>query len=178
MSNLPTYQTERLTLRPWIHDDAERLFDMFRRPEVARWSGTGEPMTAVAEAHDRIDRQPARAGTHPAAGVFAIELRETGAVAGMCMLVPIPASDGVDRTDMEVGWHLHPDSWGHGYATEAASALLDRGFGAGLDEIFAVTDPDNVRSQSVCRRLGMDDIGLRADWYDVELRAFRKGALS
>jgi hypothetical protein len=31
--------------------------------------------------------------------------------------------------EVEVGWHLHPDSWGHGYATEAARAVIDRGFG-------------------------------------------------
>ena len=174
--SLPTFKTERLILRPWTHEDAPRLFDMFRLPEVARWSGTGEPMTAVAEAHARIDRQPARAGAHTAAGVFAAERKDNGMITGMCMLVPLPASKNVDRCDMEVGWHLHPDSWGHGFATEAALALLDRGFAAGLGEIYAVTDPDNVRSQAVCRRLGMSDLGLRPDWYDVELRAFRKGA--
>lgn len=172
----PPIETERLILRPWTHEDALRLFDIFRRPEVARWSGNGQPMRVVAESHARIDRQSERAGPHLATGVFAAGRKDNGVVAGMCMLVPIPASAGVDRSDMEVGWHLHPDSWGHGFATEAALALLDRGFTAGLSEIYAVTDPDNVRSQAVCRRLGMTDLGMQTDWYDVELRAFRKGA--
>jgi RimJ/RimL family protein N-acetyltransferase len=79
----------------------------------------------------------------------------------------------VDRADVEVGWHLHPDVWGRGYASEAATALVERGFAAGIEELYAVTDPDNVRSQAVCRRLGMTDLGLRTEWYDQELRAFR-----
>lgn len=165
-------ETDRLVLRPFTHDDAERLFDMFRRPEVARWSGNGTPMTSVDEAHERIDRYPVRRGTHPAAGIFAAELRTSGVVAGMTMLVPIPPSAGVDRDDMEIGWHFHPDEWGNGYATEAGAAMVERAFAAGIPELYAVTDPDNAPSQAVCRRLGMTDLGLRADWYDRELRSF------
>lgn len=165
-------ETERLVLRFFTHDDADRLYDMFRRPEVARWSGDGKPMTSIDEAHQRIDRFPTRRGTHPATGVFAAELKNSGVMAGMCMLVPIPPSKGVDRHEMEIGWHFHPDAWGNGYATEGATALVERAFAAGIPELYAVTDPDNSPSQAVCRRLGMQDLGLRTDWYDLELRAF------
>lgn len=165
-------ETERLILRFFNHDDADRLFDMFRRPEVARWSGSGKPMTSIDEAHERIDRYPTRRGTHPAAGVFAAELKEAGVMAGMVMLVPIPPSKGVDRNDMEIGWHFHPDAWGNGYATEGATAMVERGFAAGMAELYAVTDLENATSQAVCRRLGMEDLGNRTDWYDQELRAF------
>ncbi len=165
-------ETDRLILRPIEHDDAARLFDMFRRPEVARWSGTGQPMTTIDEAHARIDRYPERCGTHPAAGVFAADLKSTGVMAGMCLLLPAPPSKGIERRDMEIGWHLHPEVWGNGYATEGATALVERGFGAGIPQLYAVTNPDNTASQAVCRRLGMTDIGLRSDWYDLELRAF------
>ncbi|MCW2799385.1 MAG: family N-acetyltransferase [Aeromicrobium sp.] len=166
-------ETERLILRPWTHDDADRLFDMMSRIEVARWSGNGVPMASIDEAHTRIDRMPTRAGDHPAAGLCAAEIKATGVVAGMAVLVPIPASQGIDRDDMEIGWHLHPDSWHQGYATEAASALVTHGFAAGLPALYAVTFPDNEPSQAVCLRLGMTDLGLSTDWYDRELRAFR-----
>jgi len=168
-----TIQTERLTLRRFTQDDAEDLFGIFSLPDVARWSGTGTPMTDVSEASARIDRMPTRAGDHLAAGIFAVVPHGADRLVGMAVLVPIPASAGVERDDLEIGWHLHPDGWGHGYATEAAAALLDRAFAADVAEVFAVTDPANVRSQAVCRRLGMTDLGLRADWYDRELRAFR-----
>jgi RimJ/RimL family protein N-acetyltransferase len=165
-------ETERLVLRPYTHDDAERLFDMMSRIEVAKWSGEGVPMESIHEAHARIERMPIRAGDRPEAGVFAVERKDDGVVAGMAVLVPIPASKDVDRSDMEIGWHLHPDAWGNGFATEAATALVARGFAAGIPELYAVTKPANGPSQAVCRRLGMEDIGLRTDWYDVELRAF------
>jgi RimJ/RimL family protein N-acetyltransferase len=61
--------------------------------------------------------------------------------------------------DVEIGWHLHSDAWGHDYATEAAAAPLHDAFRRGLTRIIAVTDLDNHASQAVCRRLGMTHIG-------------------
>src|SRR5215212_6766126 len=54
-----------------------------------------------------------------------------------------------------------PGAWrsstgGNGYATEAATAWLDYGFGElGLTEVISMTDADNDRSLAVMRRLGM-----------------------
>ena len=51
---------------------------------------------------------------------------------------------------------MHPDHWGHGYATEAAAASLRFGFDeAGLAEIVAFTTTLNTRSQAVMERIGM-----------------------
>ncbi|KAA1378210.1 GNAT family N-acetyltransferase [Aeromicrobium fastidiosum] len=168
-----TVETARLTLRPFTLGDTDALFALMSRPEVARWSGRGVPMVDRQEAVDRIERMPVRRGDHPAADVFAVVPHEVEAPVGMAVLVPIPASEGFGRDAHEIGWHLHPDVWGRGYATEAATALVERAFASGIPEVYAVTNPDNVRSQAVCRRLGMTDLGLRSDWYDRELRAFR-----
>jgi RimJ/RimL family protein N-acetyltransferase len=57
---------------------------------------------------------------------------------------------------LEISWRLHPNHWGHGYATEAAAAVLDHGFvDGGTREIMAFTAAINERSQSLMRRLGM-----------------------
>lgn len=165
--------TDRLSLRLFGPDDADDLFDLFRRPEVARWSGNGQPMTDREQAVERIAHQPTRAGSHPATAIFAVHDHE--GFAGTTMLVPIPASQGVERDDVEIGWHYLPRVWGRGYATEAGRAMVQRGWDAGFSELVAVTDPDNGPSQAVCGRLGMTDLGLRDDWYDVTLRAFRLG---
>ncbi|MFE2105185.1 GNAT family N-acetyltransferase, partial [Kitasatospora sp. NPDC059463] len=74
--------------------------------------------------------------------------------------------------EVEVGWHLHPDSWGRGYATEAARAALAKGFADGLTEIHAVVRPGNERSAAVCRRLGMTPRGRTSRWYGGEFDAF------
>ena len=57
---------------------------------------------------------------------------------------------------VEVEWRLHPDHWGHGYATEAAAASLHYGFTTGgLNDIVAFTAAVNLRSQAVMERIGM-----------------------
>jgi RimJ/RimL family protein N-acetyltransferase len=172
LQDRPVIETRRLTLRPFEPGDADFLFELFRRPEVARWSGDGTAMTDREQAVTRIAGQPERIGDHPAAGIFLVS-SHGGAPLGMAILVPIPSSVTYDRHDMEIGWHFHPDAWGHGYATEAAAALVERAFAADIPELYAVTDLDNGPSQGVCRRLGMIDLGVRRDWYDLELRAFR-----
>jgi RimJ/RimL family protein N-acetyltransferase len=55
-----------------------------------------------------------------------------------------------------VGWTLHPDYWGQGYATEAGAASLAYAFEVmRVDEVFSVILPENLRSQAVARRLGL-----------------------
>lgn len=57
---------------------------------------------------------------------------------------------------VEIAWRLKRKYWGRGYATEAARAAVDCGFGPlGLPEIVAVTVPANWRSRRVMERLGM-----------------------
>jgi len=85
------------------------------------------------------------------------------------MIGRLPPSDGRDVDAFEIGWDLHPDVWGHGYATEAAVALLEHARRAGLAEVYAVTYPENHASRAVCRRLGMRDMGETDRWYGVTL---------
>ena len=68
-----------------------------------------------------------------------------------------------------MAWHLHPDSQGHGYATEAARGTLDRAHAAGLPEVLALTDEANTASQAVCRRLGLELRGVSEDYYGKPL---------
>jgi RimJ/RimL family protein N-acetyltransferase len=69
--------------------------------------------------------------------------------------------------DVEIGWHLHPDYWGHGYASEAGAAGLAYAFAAGLPRVLAVTAPENHGSQRVCRGLGMRHLGRTDAYYDA-----------
>ncbi|GAB3955817.1 GNAT family N-acetyltransferase [Micromonospora vulcania] len=176
---MTVYTTERLILRDWTADPADlaRIYDIYSRPEIARWLGvaSGLPMTDPAQAAERLRFWQERHATDQGRyGTWAIELRDTGLVVGTMMLKPLPGRDESRRTgDIEVGWHLHPDCWGHGYATEAASGALAREFATGTREIYAVVSPGNEASMAVCRRLGMTHVGRRSDWYGgQELETF------
>ena len=241
------FGTDRLVVRPWTHStaDVDRIFDIYSQWQVARWLGaTPRVMSNRDDAESAVERWSARIDDRRGLGVWAVEVRETGVVAGTVLLVPLPMpagttggadadagdagnagnagdarndgnagnegdevneddeDDAVNEDDaanagnegdddagdadwedeedeggeVEVGWHLHPDSWGNGYATEAARAALRRGFAAGLDEILAVVRPGNEASVAVCRRLGMTPLGRTTRWYDTELEVFRAAA--
>lgn len=170
------YQTPRLIVRPWRPEEAQRVLDTYSRWEVARWLGaTPKAMESIDEARAAIERWSALSAADQRFGAWAVEVRDTGVVAGTVLFKRLPNTDGSRASDVEVGWHLHPDSWGNGYATESAQGAIERGFGLGLPEIFAVVYPDNSASLAVCRRLGMTPIGRTDRWYGVEVEAFRAG---
>ncbi len=168
------FETDRLVVREWADPDGDRVFDIYRRWEVSRWLGA-EPrvMTDRGAASKTIMRWNERSREAPY-GVWAVEERATGMIAGTVLLAPLPdPSDGTaGRGEVEVGWHFHPDAWGRGLATESARGAIEHGFKAGIGQIYAVVRPDNVASLAVCNRLGMRPIGRTARWYDAELEAF------
>ncbi len=62
----------------------------------------------------------------------------------------------IDAQEAELGYELHPDSWGQGYATEAARALLRFGFDAlHLRRVRAYCIAENAASVRVLERIGM-----------------------
>ena len=166
------FETDRIRVRPWRTDEADRFLDILSRYDVAKWLCDGEPelMKDRAEAVARIERYENRRTEDPHTGIWAIEVKQTGVPAGTVLLVPLPNSDA---GEIEIGWHLHPDSHGFGFASEAARGVLARGFADGLAEIFAVTHTTNGPSQAVCRRLGMSDLGVVEKWYEGESQCFR-----
>jgi RimJ/RimL family protein N-acetyltransferase len=166
-------ETERLVVRDWTHDDAERLLDTYSRPDVVRFLGSAPRlMDSLDTAHERIDRALARSAEDRAAGLptgwWAVERKDTGVVAGTVALVTVDGSRD-PAAQVEVAWTLHPDSQGNGYATEAARAVLARGHAAGISEVLALTDPANLPSQAVCRRLDLVLTGTSEAYYGKPL---------
>jgi RimJ/RimL family protein N-acetyltransferase len=159
-------ETTRLRIRDWTFEDAPTVLDILCRGEVVKWVGDGpvELCSDLDEARGKIERWRGR--DDPPLGYWAIEVSDGGPlhgrVIGAVLLVPLPNGDG----EVEIGWHLHPEAWGKGYASEAASAVLRHGFDGGLEEINAVTHLTNGPSQAVCRRIGMEHRGVTDRWYD------------
>jgi len=176
------YETERLIVREWrdTPEDLDRIFQIYRHAEVTRWIGMDEPLGDPEQARPVITRWLARYETNEhdyghKYGPWAMQVKETGIVAGTVLLGPLPEpSDGSEsRGEIEVGWHLHPDSWGHGYATEAARGAVDLALHQyQVPEVYAVAYPENERSIAVMKRLGMHPRGLTDRWYGKQAACY------
>jgi RimJ/RimL family protein N-acetyltransferase len=144
-------ETERLILRPWRDEDLEPFAAMSADPEVAQWLGGVLSRDQARAYMDRAHDAFARLGM----GRFAIERREDGVFVGSCGLMPAHESVPIGPF-IDLGWRLTRAAWGHGYATEAAAAVMRDGFGR-LEhpEIIAVTAAINLRSRAVMERLDM-----------------------
>jgi RimJ/RimL family protein N-acetyltransferase len=168
--------TPRTELRHWQDGDLAAYYDLYSRWDVMRWLGA-QPRRVVedeAEARRRLERWVRLADELEAPfGLWALVPRdgEAAVPVGTLILLPLDDADG-PTSEVEVGWHLHPDVQGRGLVTEAAQALLARAADAGHRRVLAVTDDDNLASQAVTRRLGMTDDGLTDRWFGQTMRQF------
>jgi len=186
MTACPTLVTERLILRPLEESDLDSYTDMFMQPEV-------RDSLRLPATYSRVDAWVGMAKWRGqwelrGSGHWAVEERATGKLVGS---VGLHRPESPDWPGLEVGWTLRPTCWGKGYATEAGAGSIDYAFEViGVDEVFSVILPSNVRSQAVARRLGLTLIeerllssfpesphGIwrlgRADWQPVESRSAR-----
>ena len=163
--------TERLVLRPWRPDDAEVALGVYGAAEVSRWLSPTVGSVPDADAMRQVLERWAVEddGLLPPAGHWAIEVRGENRVVGGATLLPLPPA----RVDLEIGWELHPDAWGNGYATEAGRALARWAFAEGWDELMAVARPANTRAIATARRIGMEWVGETDKYYDLRLQVFR-----
>ncbi|GAA2725795.1 GNAT family N-acetyltransferase [Actinocorallia aurantiaca] len=144
-------RTERLLVRRWREEDRGPFAELNADPEVMEHFPsvlTREESDAIA---DRIESRMAEDGF----GFWALEVAESGEFVGFTGIART-RFDSHFTPAVEIGWRLGRGSWGRGYASEAAKAVLEYGFTeAGLDEIVSFTAVGNVRSQAVMRRIGM-----------------------
>ena len=171
-------RTRRLLLRHWEDSDVLAFYDLYSREDVMRWLGP-HPRRVLAspqEARDRLHGWQAYGqGLDPPLGLWAMVPTGTGSWASVGTILLLPLADASGPSGLiEVGWHLHPQHQGQGLATEAAEAILTAAAEAGIDQVLALTDPDNVRSQAVATRLGMHDEGLTSRWFGLTTRQYRK----
>ena len=155
----PTLATDRLRLRPFTSADGDALFALHSNAYVLRyWDSPpwGEP--ARAERFIEACRQMAEEGS---GARLAIDLALDGAFVGWCSLTrwnPVYRS-------ASMGFCFGQAAWGHGYATEAARAVLEWAFKTlDLNRVQAETDTRNAASARVLEKLGFEREGtLRED---------------
>jgi [ribosomal protein S5]-alanine N-acetyltransferase len=147
--------TERLVLRPVTADDHAALLAHWTQPDVRRFLFDGAALSA-AEVAETIEES---IGDFAARG-FGVWLIELGSAAGLvgtaAGLVGTAGLRPLEESGLEIFYSLAPGAWGHGYATEAARAVVEYGLGPlGLPEVLAEVDEGNAASVAVVKRLGM-----------------------
>ena len=171
--------TERLRLRALTPDDLDFVRRLHANPDLVRFIPSAITPNEAA-AHRHLDRFMSLVN-HPVQGFSLIELRGSGdddravpgIAVGLIMVKPIPSSGGGAATVLEIGWRQVAEHCGHGYVTEAARAVLDAVHRAGVERLVAVVDPENLASQRVATRIGMEWVGPTTEFYDAETVLFR-----
>ena len=144
--------TDRLRLRPFSRGDVDAVYSYRSRADVAEYL-FDYPMTH----EDCAEAVRIRVGQIAFSGegdkiLLAVERKDDGRLVGEVSLIWRSVAD----QQAEIGYILHPDVHGQGYASEAGRALLSFGFEVvGLHRIYARCDARNVASAKVMKRLGM-----------------------
>lgn len=161
---IETLRTARLTLRPFSLDDLAFLDKLHDDVEVYRYLGDGKPRST--EFH-RAWLARAIEGHREGIGQRVVE--HEGRAIGRCGLsrywrdsiedgarltTAPPADPSQWLSFLEMGWTFERAAWGHGFASEAASVVLDAFRPHTSEPILAMIHADNARSIRVAERRG------------------------
>jgi RimJ/RimL family protein N-acetyltransferase len=142
-------ETERLVLRPIGLADIDEFAALNADPEVTRFVRSLDRSQAE-ERLELAEQEWAQRGH----GMFVVRDRASSRFLGRVGLRYWPQFE-----ETEVGWALHRDAWGQGYATEAGHACIEWGFGQlTVPYLTAMIQPANVASIQVARRLGLEPL--------------------
>ncbi len=136
------FKTERLIIRRFKETDAENLFDYFEKPRVNCF--IDEKLNTLEESRAEVLKRSTDASQ------YAVCLPDDMLI-GNLFAYPEHGGD-----TFGVGWNINPKYEGKGLAFEAAKGLLDYLFTQkNARRIYGYVEEDNVRSQNLCKRLGM-----------------------
>jgi RimJ/RimL family protein N-acetyltransferase len=144
----PVLELQRLTLDPVSGEDEDFLITHWSDPRIRHFLFDATPPVA-----DEIMQAITNSVVDFAAvgyGLWLIRPARGSQPVGAIGLRPL------DDLGLEVFFSLTPTSWGNGYATEAAGAVIDYALGPlRLTEVFAEVDAANTASAAVIERLRM-----------------------
>ena len=161
----PTLHTDRLTLRPLTDEDLPDLVALNGDPEVMHFI-TGRALTPEEVEADLPGLTRSERGLGLWVGT------DLAGFAGVWFLI----ADPDDPAAAEIGWRLPRARWGHGLASEGATALLTHAFETvGVERVWAETMAVNQRSRRVMARLGMRHTGTEIRAWEDPIPGWEQG---
>lgn len=144
-------ETHRLMLRHLEAGDLDKLFTLYRDPEIRRYFPEG----TLTYEETKLELEWFHNGhpEHPELGLWATIYKATNQFIGRCGLLPWVIDH---RPEVEVAYLLAKEYWGQGLGTEAAQGILDYGFERlHLSRLICLIDRDNLPSIRVATKIGM-----------------------
>jgi [ribosomal protein S5]-alanine N-acetyltransferase len=150
-------QTQRLRLRAFTLADAEFILRLVNEPSWLQFIGD-KNVHSLSDAENYLNTGPlAMYATH-GFGLWMVERLHDEMALGMCGLIKRDTLEDVD-----IGFAFFPQFGGQGYALEAAGAALNYARDdAGLQQLLAITSPDNSHSIALLEKLGFSFKELRS----------------
>ncbi len=172
----PSFETERLRLRPFRDEDAVALHRIVSAEGMLKYF-PGPPIPSL-EKSERLVRHQIEQWTTVGYAWWAVELKATGQLVGWNGLQFLP-----DTKETEIGFLTDKALWGQGLTTEGGRIGLRYGFrGLGLSEIIALAHPENGASRRVIEKLGMqfdrvtEYFGMQLARYTLSAAGHERGA--
>lgn len=143
------FETKRLTLREVSADDAEFMLDLLNQPSFIKYIGDRNVRT-IDESKEFIETRYRQSYRDNGFGLYAVELKDSGTVIGICGFV---RRDTLPEPD--IGFAFLPQFCGQGFACESAVGSMKYGEESlGFTKVLAITTPDNESSGKLLRKIG------------------------
>ncbi len=146
-----TFETERLYIRPTLEEDSEFIFELFNTPKWIKYIGDRN-ITTVEKAREYIKNKMFPQLEKLGYSNYTLIAKQDNQKVGTCGLYDREGLEGID-----IGFAFLPEFEKMGFAFEAAGRLKKAAFVEfGLDAICAITKKDNISSQRLIEKLGLE----------------------
>ena len=147
-------QTERLDLREADVHDAPFLLDLMTQPDWLKFIGD-RGIRSLDDAEKYITDKLQASYRNYGFGLLIMERRDDKSPLGLCGLLK-----RAQLAYPDIGFALHSQFYSKGYALEAAEAIVEVAREKCLGRLLAITDPANVRSIRLLKKIGLREEGL------------------
>ena len=149
--------SERLSFCLMSEKDKEQLYELDQDSEVMRFINGGKCTSYEEIENIYIPRMKSYTNANKGWGLWKVSLISNGDFLGWVLVRPMEFfSDSPQWNNLELGWRFKKDSWGQGYATEAAKHIKDALVRTGQVKLFsAVAFEENIASIKIMKKLGM-----------------------